>query len=347
MLVDPARLGSVRRVAVLRALKLGDLLVAIPALRALRRAVPRADIALIGLPWAREFVDRFPHLIDVFHEFAGWPGLPEMEPRLAEIPTFIARMQRERFDLVLQMHGSGSIVNELCALLAPRRVAGFFRAGDFRPEPRWFLPWPETGLELRRLLALTEFLGFPTCGEQLEFPLNFEDFDKASALTHGLREYVCIHPGASVAERRWPIHGFAQIADILAARGYPIVLTGSEGECELTQAVARSMTAPALDLAGKTDLGAAAALLRRARLLVANDTGVSHLAAAVRTRSVIVSTGDNPARWSPLNERLHRVLCAKEGIVPVAAVARAAIDLLKRRHRPAHSDLALCGPSAS
>src|SRR6185312_11385781 len=117
----------------------------------------------------------------------------------------------------------------------------------------------------------------------------------------------------------------AQIADILAARGYPIVLTGSEGECELTQAVARSMTAPALDLAGKTDLGAA----------------------AVRTRSVIVSTGDNPARWSPLNERLHRVLCAKSGTVPVAAVARAAIDLLKRRHRPAHSDLALCSPSAS
>ncbi|HXD87564.1 MAG TPA: glycosyltransferase family 9 protein, partial [Urbifossiella sp.] len=111
--------------------------------------------------------------------------------------------------------------------------------------------------------------------------------------------------------------------------------------------VARSMTAPALDLAGKTDLGAAAALLRRARLLVANDTGVSHLAAAVRTRSVIVSTGDNPARWSPLNERLHRVLCAKSGTVPVAAVARTAIDLLKRRHRPAHSDLALCGPSAS
>lgn len=350
MLVSSPDWGAVLRVAVLRALKLGDLLVAIPALRALRRALPQAEIALIGLPWAREFAEQFPHLLDGFIEFPGWPGLPESEPRLAEIPSFLARMQREQFDLVLQLHGSGSVVNELCALFAARQTAGFFRPGDHCPDPRWFRPWPEQGLELERLLSLPAFLGFPPRGVHLEFPLSRAVIERATALTTDGRDYICIHPGASVAERRWPANRFAEVADALAAQGYDIVLTGTDGERELTVRVASAMSAPALDLAGTTNLACAAALLKRAQLLVCNDTGVSHLAAAVHTPSVVLSTGDNPARWAPREKRRHRVLCAGTGTVPVSAAIRAAFELLDRTPpplRPMTSDIAICAPSAS
>lgn len=317
-----------RKVAVLRALKLGDLLVAIPALRALRASLPAARIVLIGLPWAREFVARFPHYLDDFIEFPGWPGLPERQPDMEHIPAFLAQVQAEQFDLVIQLHGSGSHVNALCALFSARRTAGFHLPDDFVPDPPLFFPWPQRGLELERLLSLVVELGCPARGVQLEFPLGDSDHASADAicpLEPG--GFVCLHAGASVDDRCWPVERFAAVADRLAACGFSIVLTGTLGENSRACQLNRALAAPGLNLAGKTTLGTLAAIISRARLLICNDTGVSHLADAVRTPSVVISTGDNPARWSPTDASLHRVLC-REGWVEPNEVLGQVCDLL-------------------
>src|SRR5262249_17278426 len=107
---------TLRRVAVLRALQLGDLLCAVPALRSLRAALPEAEIVLVGLPWCRDFAARYGAYVDGFREFPGYPGLPERAPQIQRIPSFLAVMQAERFDLAVQLHGSGPFVNELTAL---------------------------------------------------------------------------------------------------------------------------------------------------------------------------------------------------------------------------------------
>lgn len=89
-------------------------------------------MVLIGLPWARSFVQRFDMYLDGFREFPGYPGLPEQAPRLERIGAFLDEIQAEEFDLVLQMQGSGRITNPLAVLLGAdhRRVSG----------ARWVLP---------------------------------------------------------------------------------------------------------------------------------------------------------------------------------------------------------------
>jgi ADP-heptose:LPS heptosyltransferase len=325
----PLGLGDAapRRVVILRALQLGDLLCAVPALRALRAALPEAEIVLIGLPWARSFVARFDHYLDGFREFPGFPGLPERTPQVERIPAFLASIQRERFDLAIQLHGSGRFVNPLTVLLGARQCAGFFLPGDYCPDPQRFLPWPEQGLEIRRLLQLMEFLGVPSQGEELEFPLRADDGQALGAIEE-TRElvpgaYVCIHPGASVPQRRWSAGRFAAVGRALADHGFLIVLTGTAAEAELTRSVAVELSRPCLDLAGRTDLGALAVLLSRARILICNDTGVSHLAAALRVPSVVISTGDNPRRWAPIDGALHPILCRDSGVYPREVIAQA------------------------
>jgi ADP-heptose:LPS heptosyltransferase len=307
-----------RRVAVLRALALGDLLCAVPALRAFRQAWPAAEITLVGLPWAREFAARFSANIDRFIEFPGWPGLPEREPQLDRIPGFLRAMQREQFDLAIQLHGSGTIVNPLIALFGARQTAGFYPPGYYCPDATTFAPWPEQGLEIHRLLRLVDFLGLPLRGDELELPLAAADYRRLDAIDQsaGLidRRYAVVHPGASVELRRWPADRFAAVADALVEGGYDVVLTGVASERPIVGRVAASMQHGAIDLCGRTDLGTLGALVMRAALVVCNDTGISHVAAAVQTPSVVISTGDNPQRWAPINRHLHRVLCRDRSV---------------------------------
>lgn len=307
-----AAVGPLSRVALFRALQLGDLLCAVPALRALRRALPGVEITLIGLPWARAFVDRFGAYLDSFIEFPGYPGLPERETQVRLLPGFLAEIQARRFDLAIQMHGSGTLTNPLVVSFGARHTAGYFLPGEFCPDAALSLPFPEQENEVRMQLRLMEALGVPAAGESLEFPLSEADrselgsIPEAAMLTPG--SYACIHPGARLPSRRWPAERFAAVADSLAERGLSIVLTGSDAERGLTARVRAQMRAPAVDLAGLTSLGALGALIDGARLLLCNDTGVSHVAAALGTPSVVVACGSDARRWAPLDQSRHRVL---------------------------------------
>jgi ADP-heptose:LPS heptosyltransferase len=332
------------RVAVFRALQLGDVLCAIPALRALRRARPAAVITLIGLPWAVGLLPRFRAYLDEVLPFPGYPGLPEQPPALGELPAFLAAVQARRFDFALQLHGAGVVTNPLVAAFGAGRLAGFFRPGEFCPDPATFLPYPDGGHEIHRLLRLVEFLGLPADGDRLEFPLLPADHRALAAIPElaALRggAYACVHPGARARTKCWPVERFAAVADFLQATGLEVVLTGADRETELTAAVRGAMRGRAVDAAHHDlPLGPLAALLAGARLLVSNDTGVSHLAAALRVRSVVIFSGSDPRRWAPLDRRRHTTLQAPGGVSvgdAVAAAARALGLAPPRRPGAAH-----------
>jgi ADP-heptose:LPS heptosyltransferase len=303
---------------------LGDMLCAVPALRAFRRGFAEAAIVLVGLAWARAFAERFEHLVDGFLELPGFPGLPEVPPRVADLPAFLAEAHAHRFDLVVQLHGNGRVTNTIALLLGGRRTAGFHPPGEPSPGGELFIPYPDAGHEIHRLLRLPEHLDLPVDGDRLEFPLRPADEEELAGLAPELHagEYACVHPGARSA-RPWPPDRFAAVGDALAARGLRVVLTGTNAEADVTRRVSGLMRAPALDLAGRTTLGGLGALLARARLLVSNDTGVSHLAAALRVPSVVVVTTSDPGRWAPLDRERHRVVVRPEATDPVCAEADA------------------------
>jgi len=301
-----------KTIVVLRALMLGDLLCTVPAFRALGKAFPASRITLVGLPWARSFVERFDMYLDDFIEFPGYPGLPERNPQIAEIPDFIKGIQRRKFDMALQMHGSGSFVNSIVAMWGAHLSAGFYEKGDYCPDPQWFMPFPVDEHEITAYLRLVSFLGIPLQGQYLEFPMsaddenNFLKLPEAGELNHS--DYVCVHPGARLATRRWHPERFADVADQLSALGLKVVLTGNSGETPLVDSVSRMMKNPHINLAGRTDLGSLGVLLKGAKLLVSNDTGVAHIASALEVPSVIVVTGSDPQRWGPLNTDIHKIV---------------------------------------
>jgi ADP-heptose:LPS heptosyltransferase len=307
--------SSVRRIAVFRALMLGDLLCATPALRALRAGFPGAEISLVGLPWAAELAARLDS-VDRHVEFPGFPGLPERVPDLAAVPVFLAAMQAERFDLAVQLHGSGQLVNPLVAAFGARHTAGFALQGDWCPEPALFAQWRDKGHEIVRLLALTDHLGLARQGLGLDFPLRPQEHAWVRALQLRQHGYVVLHPGAQLASRRWPVERFAAVAAALARRGWQVLVTGSAGETPLAQQIVQA--APVIDMTGRTTLWQLGALVKHGALVVANDTGISHVAAACSTPSVIISCGSDPLRWAPLDPARHRVLATDVACRPCA-----------------------------
>ena len=304
--------GPIERIVVFRALMLGDLLCAVPALRALRSAFPNARLTLIGLPWAAALVERL-SCVDDFIAFPGHPGLPERACDVRAIPTFLEVVQGRRFDLAIQLHGSGPIVNPLVAAFGARHSAGFCNDEAWRPDDDapFYAPWPKRGHEILRLLALTDWLGLPRVGTGLEFPVQPADREALRAIfppSAHPGSYTIVHAGAQLPSRRWPVERFAEVASRLAERGETVVLTGTADEAELVAALSAAIPYAVVNLAGRTTLWMLGALVENAAQIVCNDTGLSHIAAALGTPSVVVSSGSDVERWGPLDRNRHCVL---------------------------------------
>jgi ADP-heptose:LPS heptosyltransferase len=156
-----------------------------------------------------------------------------------------------------------------------------------------------------RLLLLPDRIGLPVDGAALELPLGEDD---RAGRPEG--DYAVLAPGARTKARRWSPEAFAAVGDALAGRGLQVVVTGSEQDAPVTAEVASAMSSAATDMGGQTTLGSFGGLVEGARLVITNDTGASHVAAALRTPSVVVYTASDPRRWAPLDGALHRTVTA-------------------------------------
>ncbi|MCA1731139.1 MAG: glycosyltransferase family 9 protein [Actinobacteria bacterium] len=325
----------VAKLAVFRGLYLGDLVAATPALRALRRGYPGAEISLVSLPWATALTPHLPH-IDRLLPYPGAPGL-DGGGNERDLEAFLVRMRAERFDLAVNMHGRGPTSTRLVARFDARRTASFVGDKDSVISALDVaVPWDAEAHESHKLLLLAEKAGGALTDPEPELRVREEDYRQADALLpDGLREPLAlVHPGASVLEKRWPGEAFGRVAEGLIRQGYTVAVTGSAAEKGLTRRV--SEVAPgSLDLGGETGLSTLIVLVARAGVLISNDTGPAHLAYALKTPSVtLFGPSTDAGRWGPLNQERHAVLHGDPiSDVPVGEVLRSIDALTVERTR--------------
>jgi ADP-heptose:LPS heptosyltransferase len=284
---------DVDKIAVLRANALGDYIFALPALDALRAAYPDAGIVLLGAPWHARFLTGRPGPVDRVVELPPEPGEP-----------FLAAMRAERFDLAIQLHGGGRTSNPLVAGLGARITAGL-RAEGAAPLDRW-IRYVYYQPEVFRYLEVVGLVGAQPVGYRPKLALTDDDRKEAAAVVpHQARRLVALHPGATDDRRRWPADRFSAVGDALAA---DILLTGTGPERALVEEVIGGMHRPVRPLVDALSLGGLAALYARCAVVVSNDTGPLHLAAAVGAPTVGLYWVGNLINGAPVDRQRHRPL---------------------------------------
>ncbi|MPZ81888.1 MAG: glycosyltransferase family 9 protein [Actinophytocola sp.] len=278
-------------VLVLRALGIGDLLVAVPALRGLRRAFPDDHLVLAAPAGLAELVT----LVGAVDELLPTPGLGALH------------WHRDPPKEAVNLHGSGpESIADLRATTPHRLVTYRHRDVPDVGGP----PWPDGGHEVDRWCRLLHAHGIAADPADLALHRPATPSPAPGA--------VVIHPGAAFPARRWPPERFAEVARRFAADGHHVVVTGSDSERELATHVAIEAGLPPRDvLAGRTGLGELAALVADATLVVCGDTGMGHLATAYGTPSVVLFGPTPPSRWGPpADRRQHRPLWTGQAADP-------------------------------
>jgi ADP-heptose:LPS heptosyltransferase len=298
--------GNIHKIAVFRALPLGDLLSAVPAFKALRNAFPDAEIALISKPSASVFVARFPQYINRFIEFPGYEVLKEPKTDAHTFLHFVQMMRHEKFDLILQMHNDGTGINEMILLFGAAQVAGFYPK-EHPENADFFIAYDESKTDTNRLLQLLSHLGIEANNNKLEFPLTEKDYKEFEHLLIPVyfRKFICVHPAARGVWRQWPPRYFALIANYFVEQGYTLLITGSMEDQDINNEVIKYIRYPVIDLTGKTSLGVWGVLVKNALMVVSNCTAMAQMAIACETPSVVVNVDGTCDELQTLNKKKH------------------------------------------
>ena len=314
--------GSLRRVLLVRLDNLGDALLTTPAFRAVRRGLPGAHLALMAGPAGCEVGALDP---DIDETILYRAPNEDVHFRLPQDPerelAAIEAVKRRRFDaaIIFTSYKQSSLPAAYLCYLAgvPLRAAMSWEGpGSLLTHRHRYTETVPPRHEALRGLELTNFLGFPPVEPEMVLVPRAEDEEGAQALLerHGAGgRFAVVHPGVSASSRAYPPERYARVVEGLSeGGGLPVLVTGGPDEEELAREVAGRGGIP---LAGETSFGELAALVGRSSVVVTNNTGTSHVAAALKRPVVTVFAGTNPPeQWGPWRTRsrllTHPVPCA-------------------------------------
>jgi len=288
-----------KRILVIEVNWIGDILFTTPAIRALKEANPGAFIGCLVVGRCVEMIRNNPHIdeIIIFDDKARYRGI------LGKL-SLILELRRKRFDTVISFHRSMSRM--LIAALAgiSRRI------GYYTRKRSWLLTdsVKEPAEQIHRVeyfLNILKAVGIDTKNKDYEFFIpphsieNAEHILRAAGLKAGETFFV-INPGGNWAPKRWPAHMYGQLCSRLKqAYGKKIVVTGAKKDIQLGQEIVSLSNNSAVSICGRTNLKELGAVMKKASVVITNDSGPMHIAVSQRTLTIALFGPTSPRITGP------------------------------------------------
>lgn len=321
---------EIKKIGILRANALGDFIVTLPAIKAIRNFYPQAELVLLGKPWHKNFLEesdgttkRTPiDRVIVMPVTEGLREEPGFSENKKEVKNFCQGLSRENFDLFFNFHGKGLAANSFIKKIGAKITAGQICEGaeklDYNLEYYYYQS------EVIRYLEIISLTGIPPASLEPQIYILSKDHQEAKEISkkNNLSNFVAIHAAGTDIRRMWSEEKFAQLSELISQLGLQIVFTGSQPEESYIRSIISKMKYPAVNLAGQLSLGGLCAFLSSSKLVIAVDTGPQHLARACGAKTVGLYWAPNLINWGPSTRGTHRPVvswkmeCPQCGVVP-------------------------------
>ena len=297
---------SFKNILVIKPSSLGDIVLSLPALTALRKSFPDAKISWFIRPEFAPLLENHPHLTDIIIFDRKFLGKAWYNPRaFGSLLALIGRLRRSKFDLVIDLQGLFrtasfawlSRCKKRFGMTAAREFAHIFYTHK--------IPQDKDCIHLvDYYLKIIQAAGASETQVQFVLPANPAAADSVNEIltSHGVdaANYAVFVPGSAHGDKCWPLERFAALANKVSSQfGLHIIATGTASEKRIVEGLESLADVPIANLAGQTSLIELTALLKAAKLVVSNDTGPGHIAAALDTPTVLIFGRSNPARVAP------------------------------------------------
>jgi ADP-heptose:LPS heptosyltransferase len=280
---------TIRKIAVLRANALGDFIFVLPALRAIGQTFPQAEVVYLGKQWHAGFIPGHVPEVDRIIVVPSCPGVGGAEGTIVdgdELNAFFYSMQKEQFDIAFQMHGGGGNSNPFVKRLGAKLTIGTTASNAEPLDMNVGFAFYQN--EILRYLELAALAGARTDNIVPQLQVTTKDIHESTQVKeqYNLQNpYIVLHPGATDPRRRWPAENFSSVARHFINQGYSVMVTGTPNESNVVEEVCKDAPG-AIDMTGKLSLGGLTGLLAEAAMVISNDTGPLHVAAAVGAKTI-------------------------------------------------------------
>lgn len=311
------------RILVVKIADLGDAVLTLPAIQALRRTFPTARLDVLTSPIGAQLYRLCPAVDAVL-------TLDKRELRrgvgVVHLAQLCLRLRRTRYDCVVLVHHLTTAVGRVLYRLLLTATGSPVRVGLDNGTGRFLThPVPDRGFGVRAefdyALELVRALGAEESPRPPYLSIPEAAFRRAHELLAAVpRPFLVLHPGVGpfAPARQWPIEYFVSLSHSLVEHGWSVVVTGTAAEARLSAALA---ALPGVwSLVGRTELPTLAAVLSLADLVIGADSGVIHLAAALRRPTIALFGPTNVEAWRPLDASVCSPATLERAQSPVIAL---------------------------
>ncbi len=307
------RAQEIRKILITRLDSIGDVVLSTPILEPLKRTFPNAFVTYLVSSQAKDIVDGNPYVDKVLTFDAPWHFSKGIVRDMDNYSRLLRRLRSEKYDLVLDLEGNAKSIFLISYWSKiPNRVSRDWTGWGYLLTKT--VPWDKRKHMVENQADIARAVGVRVDRYDMFIPVGPEEKEFVNHLFSlcGIKDsdlIVAISPGARRVTKFWPRERFAKIGDWLV-RSYDakVVITGAPNETAIAENVRDLMEEDAFVFAGKTrSLKHLVAVMEKVSLVIGNDSGPMHIAAAVRTPTVTLFSSGLPSEYKPYGD-IHKVV---------------------------------------